>query len=386
MSNSRLWEPLKVGNVTLSHRAVMAPLTRYRNGDDHAPLAMMTRYYGDRACVPGSLVITEATGVSGAAEGRPWLPGITTPAQVAGWRAVYAAVHSRGSFVFQQLWDLGRGADPAYVEGRGFKYASSGDVPLAGRPAAPAPLTEDEIWQKVADFRRAARRVVDAGGDGVEIHAAHGYLVDQFTRDSVNNRADAWGGSVANRSRFLLEVVGAVVDEIGAARTALRLSPFALHQDSCSSDTWEQTGHVLAALKARGHRLAYLSLVEPRGDPSQLDAAGTDDPSRPQPFTARPQSLDFVFDAWDNFSPIFVAGNYKQDTAAKTLDGPYRSHEVAIAFGRPFISNPDLVFRLKHNLPFAPYNRDTFYNAKDPVGYNDYPFSPEAISAGLAEA
>lgn len=385
MSNSRLWEPLKVGNLTLPHRAVMAPLTRYRNDDNHAPLDIMTQYYSDRACVPGSLIITEATGVSGAAEARPWLPGVSTPEEIAGWKKIYDAVHARGSFIFQQLWDLGRGADPDYVKGRGYKYASSGDVQLDGRPVAPEPLTEEEIWHKIADFRQAARNVIDAGGDGVEIHGAHGYLIDQFTRDSVNNRSDAWGGSVENRSRFLLEVIKAVVEEIGAERTALRLSPFALHQNSYSSDTWEQTGHVIRKLKESGHKLAYLSLVEPRGDPSQLDVV-IPDPSRPQPFTKQPQSLDFIFDEWDNFSPIFVAGNYKQDTAAKTLDGPYKSREVAIAFGRPYISNPDLVFRLKHNLPFSPYNRDTFYNEKDPVGYNDYPFCPEAIEAGLAQA
>ncbi|KAJ3497574.1 hypothetical protein NLG97_g1799 [Lecanicillium saksenae] len=202
---------------------------------------------------------------------------------------------------------------------------------------------------------------------------------------AVNNRTDSWGGSVENRSRFLLEVIKAVVEEIGAERTALRLSPFALHQNSYSSDTWEQTGHIIRKLKEGGYKLAYLSLVEPRGDPSQLDVV-TPDPSRPQPFKKQPQSLDFIFDQWDNFSPIFVAGNYKQDTAAKTLDGPYKNREVAIAFGRPYISNPDLVFRLKHNLPFSPYNRDTFYNEKDPVGYNDYPFSQEAITAGLAQA
>ncbi|EGX88977.1 NADH:flavin oxidoreductase/NADH oxidase family protein [Cordyceps militaris CM01] len=349
MANSRIWESLQVGNLTLAHRVVMAPLTRYRNDDEHAPLDIMTQYYSDRACVPGSLVITEATGVSAAAEARPWLPGITTAAQIAGWARIYAAVHARGSFVFQQLWDLGRGADPAYVQGRGHAYASSGDVQLAGRPVPPTPLGEDDIWRKVADFRQAARNVVDAGGDGVEIHGAHGYLIDQFTRDSVNNRNDAWGGSVEGRSRFLLEVVKAVVDEIGAERTALRLSPFALHQDSYSSDTWEQTGHVVRTLKARGYKLAYLSLVEPRGDPSQLDVV-TPDPSRPQPFTKQPQSLDFIFDEWDSVSPIFVAGNYKQDTAAQTLDGPYKGREVAIAFGRPYISNPDLVFRLKHNV------------------------------------
>lgn len=385
MTTSRLWEPLKVGNLTLPHRAVMAPLTRYRNDDNHAPLDIMTQYYSDRACVPGTLIITEATGISGAAEARPWLPGVSTKEEIAGWKKIYAAVHARGSFIFQQLWDLGRGGDPEYVTGRGFKYASSGNVHLDGRPIPPEALTEEEIWQKIADFRQAARNVIDAGGDGVEIHGAHGYLIDQFTRDSVNNRTDAWGGSVEKRSRFLLEVIKAVVEEIGAERTALRLSPFAIHQLSYSSDTWAQTSHVIRKLKESGHKLAYLSLVEPRGDPSQLDVVNPD-PSRPQPFTKQPQSLDFIFDEWDNFTPIFVAGNYKLENAAQTLDGPYKSREVAIAFGRPYISNPDLVFRLKNNLPFTPYNRETFYNEKDPVGYNDYPFTQEAIAAGLAQA
>ncbi|TQS32397.1 hypothetical protein Golomagni_07285, partial [Golovinomyces magnicellulatus] len=212
VNNSKLWQPLKVGNMTLPHRLVMAPLTRYRNGDNHEPLDIMVQYYADRACVPGSLIITEATGISGASEARPWLPSVRTEEQVQGWKRIYDAIHARGSYVFQQLWDLGRGADPEYVTGRGYKYASSGDRQLEGRPVPPEPLTEAEIWEKIADFRRAARNVIDAGGDGVEIHGAHGYLIDQFIRDSVNNRTDKWGGSVENRSRFLLEVVKAVVE------------------------------------------------------------------------------------------------------------------------------------------------------------------------------
>lgn len=384
-SDSKLWQPLKVGSLTLSHRLIMAPLTRYRNDDYHAPLDMMIRYYADRACVPGSLLITEATGVSGAAEARPWLPGITTTEEIAGWSKIYKAIHQRGSFVFQQLWDLGRGADPEYVTGRGFKYASSGDVQLDGRPVPPEPLTEEEIWQKINDFRVAARNVIDAGGDGVEIHGAHGYLVDQFTRDSVNNRQDSWGGSVENRSRFLLEVIKAVSEEIGSERTALRLSPFALHQAAYSKDTWEQTSYVVRKLKENGHKLAYLSLVEPRGDPSALDVVNPD-PSRPRPFTKQEPSLDFILEDWANYSPVVVAGGYKTENATVAVDEKYRAYDVALAFGRFFISNPDLVFRVRNEVPFTPYNRDTFYNEKSEEGYNDYSFSKEAVLAGVTPA
>lgn len=360
----------------------MAPLTRYRNDDNHAPLDMMIQYYADRACVPGSLIITEATGISGAAEARPHLPSIATPEAVAGWKRIYKAIHDRGSFVFHQLWDLGRGADPDYVTKRGYKYASSGDLQLEGKSVPPAPLTEEEIWQKIADYRQAARNVIDAGGDGVEVHAAHGYLIDQFIRDSVNNRMDKWGGSVENRSRFLLEVVKAVTEEIGAERTALRLSPFSLYNSSYSSDTWEQTGYIIRSLKERGHKLAYLSLVEPRYDPALLGKAPP--PGTPQPFGDREMSSKFILREWDNTSPVFVAGGYTAESAASALDETYRDWDVAIAFGRPFISNPDLVFRVKNDLPFSQYNRDTFYVAKSEVGYIDYPFSEEAVKAGLS--
>ncbi|KAK5987022.1 Chanoclavine-I aldehyde reductase fgaOx3 [Cladobotryum mycophilum] len=378
---SKLWQPLKVGNLTLSHRLVMAPLTRYRNGDNHEPLDLMVQYYADRACVPGSLIITEATGISGAAEARPNLPGIWTEEEIAGWKRVYEGVHARGSFVFQQLWDLGRGGSAEYVTSRGYKYGSSGDVKLKDSPVPPEPLTEEEIWQKIGEYRKAARNVIDAGGDGVEIHGAHGYLVDQFTRDSANNRTDKWGGSVENRSRFLIEVVKAVTEEIGAERTGLRISPFATYQSSYSSDTWEQTTDVVRRLKEGGYKLAYLSIVEPRGDPGLL--GGPPPPDHPQPFTKTKPSLDFLLKEWNNFTPIVVGGGYDANNSEVAVDGQYKPYDVAVAIGRHFISNPDLVFKVKNKIPFTPYIRETFYLPKSPVGYNDYPFSKEAIQAGL---
>ncbi|KAF3359851.1 hypothetical protein VD0004_g799 [Verticillium dahliae] len=378
-ANSKLFEPLKVGNMTLPQRIAMAPLTRYRNDDEHAPITdLMAQYYGDRASAPGTLIVTEATGISPAEEADPNLPGISSPAQVAGWKKIYDAIHAKNSYVFQQLWGLGRAGNPGYVQERGYKYASSSDVQMSGRPVPPSPLTEEEIWQKIGEFRAAARNVVDAGGDGIEIHGAHGYLVDQFTRDSANKRTDKWGGSIENRARFLLEVIKAVSEEIGAARVGLRLSPFATFQESYSADTWEQTSYVVREIKKAGHKLAYLSLVEPRGNPVLLGIVPQQPSDSVQPFQEdRPHTLDFILEEWDNFSPVMVAGAYTGESAVEALEKHYKKWDVLIAFGRPFISNPDLVFRLKNGIPFAPYNRETFYKKKSNDGYNDYPFSEE---------
>lgn len=370
-----------MGNTTLSHRIVMAPLTRYRNDDDHSPLEMMTKYYADRASVPGTLIITEATGVSKAAEAEANLPGISTPEEIAGWTKIYAAIHANKSFVYHQLWDLGRGGDPDYVKGRGYKYISSGNLPVNSTTVAPEAMTEEEIWAKIAEFRQAARNVIDAGGDGVEVHGAHGYLIDQFSQESSNNRTDSWGGSIANRSRFLLEVVKAVSEEIGAERTALRLSPFGTFQAAYTSDTWGQTLHALKSLKEQGLKLAYLSLVEPRFDPSLYGREPG--PDHPRPFGDREQSLFFILEEWQNISPVIVAGGYNGETAIAALDGKYKDYNVAVAFGRPYVANPDLVYRVKHSLPFNPYNRATFFIPKSHEGYNDYPFSEEAIKDGI---
>ncbi|KAJ3475471.1 hypothetical protein NLG97_g9449 [Lecanicillium saksenae] len=269
--------------------------------------------------------------------------------------------------------------DAKYVGSRGFKYSSSSNKILPGRDVAPEPLTEEEILAVIDDFRKSARNAVDAGADGVEIHGAHGYLIDQFTRDSVNDRTDKWGGSVENRGRFLLEIIKAVSEEIGADRTALRLSPFATFQDAVSSDTWAQTGYILDQIKARGHKLAYLSMVEPRGDPVLLFIG----PHKVDPFAGGEKSLKYFLRKWDNFTPVIVAGAYDLEGAAPAVDDEYAQWDVIVGYGRPFISNPDLVFRLKNKIPFTEYNRKTFYLPKVATGYIDYPFSQQAIQAGL---
>ncbi|WYZ42823.1 hypothetical protein EsH8_VI_000522 [Colletotrichum jinshuiense] len=380
--NTKLFQPLKMGKMDLSNRVAMAPLTRYRADDDSVPLPIVSKYYADRASTPGTLIITEATAVSPADVGDLDLPDFTTPAQVAAWKNVFDAIHANGSYVFQQLWSLGRAADPSFVKGRGFKYCSSSDIQMTGRPCAPESLTEEEIWEKINNWRNAAKNVIAAGGDGIEIHGAHGYLVDQFTRDSANKRTDKWGGSVENRARFLLEIIKAVVEEIGAERVALRLSPFATFQESYSSDTWEQTSYIVRELKKAGYKLAYLSLVEAVGNPVNLGIVPRQATDDVQPFDeSRPQTLDFILEEWDNQSPVIVAGGYLGDSARWAVDERYKKWDVAVAFGRYFISNPDLVFRVKHNIPFTPYDRTTFYLKKSDEGYNTYAFSDEYIKA-----
>ncbi|RBQ79825.1 hypothetical protein FVER14953_08460 [Fusarium verticillioides] len=384
-TESKLWQPLKLGNTTLSHRIALAPLTRLRNDDDHLPLPLMIKYYADRASTPGTLIISEATGVSKTGEAIPNLPGITSSEQIEGWRKIYDAVHAKGSYMFQQLWDLGRAGDPDYLKKRGYKYSSSSAVQMEGKNVKPEALTEEEIWQKIGEFRQAARNVVDAGGDGIEIHGAHGYLIDQFISESVNKRTDKWGGSVENRARFLLEVIKATVEEIGAERTALRLSPFATYQAAYTANTWDQFGYIFNELKKTGYKLAYVSLVEPRGNPATILATPKDLASdKVSPFGDRKQSLEFLLEMWDNQSPVIVGGGYIPDNVYDAVDESYKKWDVVVAFGRWFISNPDLVYRLKYGVPLTPYQRDTFYARKTDKGYNDYTFSQRYLEATKA--
>lgn len=384
-TQSNLWKPLKLGNVTLTHRIALAPLTRLRNDEAHLPMDIMTQYYTDRASTPGTLLVSEATGVSKAAEAAPHTPGISSPEQVAAWSRIYNAIHAKGCFIFQQLWDMGRAGYPEYVQSRGLKYSSSTNKQLEGRSIPPTPLTEEEIWEKVQDFRSAARNVIDAGGDGVEIHGAHGYLIDQFLSSSINDRTDKWGGAIENRARFLLEIVKAVVEEIGAERTALRLSPFASFQGAYTTDTWEQTSYVIGELKRAGYKLAYLSFVEPRGNPTLTDAIVRLASDIENPFGEKKQSLDFILEEWDNQSPVMVAGGYLPHNIYQAVDEQYKKWDVVVAFGRWFVSNPDLVFRVKNGVPFTPYKRELFYAFKSNEGYNDYTFSDEFVDLAKVE-
>ncbi|KAL4779261.1 NADH:flavin oxidoreductase NADH oxidase family protein [Aspergillus varians] len=370
---SRLFEPLRVGNMELKHRIVFPPLTRNRNDDDHIPLPLMVKYYADRASTPGTLVISEATAVSHLEEGQDNTPGFVSERQVTAWKEIIDAVHAKGSYYFQQIWGMGRASYPEFMAKKGLKYRSSSAVPLEEVDAIPEEMTEDEILDIIQSFVDTAERVIAAGGDGVEIHCAHGYLLDQFLSDEVNKRTDKWGGSTETRARLVLEIVQVVADAVGADRVALRLSPYAAFQGAEKGDIHGQYLYIIEQLKNMAAPIAYLSLVEATGDPGALIFGGKT--------VNQGKTLDFILEAWDNRSPVIVAGGYRAETAAWALENHYKKWNALVAFGRHFLANPDLVFRIQHGIELNKYNRPTFYLAKNEIGYNDYPFSNEFLVA-----
>lgn len=366
MSTSKLFSPLKVGNIELKHRIVMAPLTRYRADDNHVHSPHAAEYYGQRASTPGTLLITEATFISPKAGGYGNVPGIYNSAQITAWKKITDTVHAKGSFIFMQLWALGRAADPEVLKkelGPNGKFVSSSDIPMESGGVTPEALSEEEIWEFVGAYRNAARNAIEAGFDGVEIHGANGYLVDQFTQDTANQRTDQWGGSVEKRARFALEVTKAVAEEVGAERTAIRLSPYSKFQAMKMDDP--KPGFSYLAEKLKSFNLAYLHLVESRisGD-STIEAT---------------EKVDFLIDIWANTSPVFIAGGFVPKTAHEAVQ-KYANADICIIFGRYFVSNPDLVFRVKNNVELTPYDRSKFYTVRELDGYTNYPFCREFIA------
>jgi NADPH2 dehydrogenase len=294
----------------------------------------------------------------------PNVPGIYSPAQIRQWREITDAVHKRGSFIYMQLWALGRAAMPDKVKAEGGDYVSSSATPMTPDGAVPRELTESEIKDFVGDYAQAAKNAIEAGFDGVEIHGANGYLVDQFTQDTCNKRTDKYGGSIENRSRFGLEVAKAVVDAIGADRTGIRLSPYSKFQAMGMEDPIPQFTHLIKGLKEL--KLAFLHLVESRINGS-TDKSPED----------KVELLNWAIDEWGNTSPILLAGGYNAELAKSTVESVYADKDLAIVFGRYFISNPDLAFRVLNNVALEPYDRSTFYKAKSEEGYITYPNSKE---------
>lgn len=365
---SKLFTPLQVGRVQLAQRIAMAPMTRFRADDSHVPLPIVRDYYEQRASVPGTLIVTEGTFISARAGGYRNIPGIYTPEQIAEWRSIVDAIHAKGSFAYLQLWALGRAADPGVLKEEGpYDFVSSSPVPInPDAPAKPRELTEDEIWAFVGDYAQAARNAIAAGFDGVEIHAANGYLIDQFIQDTCNHRTDAWGGSVEKRARFALEVTKAVVDAVGADRTGIRLSPWSTFQGMRMADPVPQFSYL--ARKLAEFKLAYVHVVESR-------IAGNAD-------IESGDSLDFFFDAYPPAAgPVLVAGGYTGPSAKEAVDVRYKNHDVVIAFGRPFTSNPDLPFRVREGIEFRPFEREYFYVPKSEKGFADYPFCDEFLKS-----
>lgn len=338
----------------------MAPLTRFRANDEHVPSDLAPEYYGQRASVPGTLLISEATIISQEAGGYPNVPGIWNREQVDAWKRVTNAVHEKGSFIFLQLWALGRVAMPDIARAEGFDIISSSDKPFEKDAAVPRAATKLDIQRLIQQYAQAARNGIEAGFDGVEIHGAGGYLIDQFTQDHCNTRSDEYGGSIENRSRFILEVVQAVAEAIGAERVGIRLSPWQRYQGMRMADPVPQFTHVVQGLGALG--LAYLHLIEARVN------GNVDGDDREPP--------DFAINAWDARKPVILAGGYTAESARQVTE-QWGSRDIMVAFGRHYISTPDLAFRIREGIPLMPYDRSTFYAPGALHGYVDYTFSPE---------
>ncbi|KAJ8507389.1 hypothetical protein ONZ45_g10252 [Pleurotus djamor] len=365
MSTSKLFQPIKVGRVTLQHRVALAPLTRNRSTKEQVPiLPLVSEYYSQRGSTPGTLLITEATIIAPPAGGYDFVPGVWSVDQITAWKKITDAVHAKGSFIYLQLWALGRAAHPNVLEAQNLPYVSASDIPLSYQPIPPPrPLTVAEIKDYVQLFAKAASNAVNlAGFDGVELHGANGYLIDQFLQDVTNHRTDEYGGSVEKRAQFGLEVLDAVTKEIGADRTAIRISPWGQYQEMRMKDPKPTFSYFVTQVTERFPDLAYLHVIEPR--------MATGEPV-PDSTLSPYEENDFLRKIWAP-RPFISAGGYTRDLALEAVE-----KGDIIAVGRYFISNPDLPLRWKHDIPLNDYDRSTFYAPGDASGkgYTDYSFA-----------
>jgi N-ethylmaleimide reductase len=351
-----LFSPVTLGSIALKNRMVMAPLTRNRAGAGGVPQAINVEYYHQRASA--GLIITEATPISPMAHGYPALPGIYNDAQIAGWEKITSAVHAQGGKIVLQLWHVGRISHPSLLPNEALPVAPSAIKP-AGQAftyqglvdyVQPRALAVDELAGIVADYVQASKNALAAGFDGVEIHAANGYLLDQFLRDGSNHRQDQYGGSFENRTRLLLEVTAAVVGVLGADKVGLRLSPVNPFNDMHDSNPQALFNYVAEALNP--FNLAYIHVVE-----GGIHGGGKADP--------------FDFAALRKIIKSGYIANLSYDKArgnAAIASG----HADAVAYGVPFIANPDLVERYRTDAPLNAADANTFYGGSE-AGYTDYP-------------
>ncbi len=359
-----LFDPVHIGDLALPNRVIMAPLTRMRSKQPgNVPTELMAKYYAQRASA--GLIISEATQISQQGQGYPGTPGIHSSEQVEGWRLVTNAVHNAGGRIFLQLWHVGRISHRSHQPNGQLPVAPSAIKPAGGTYSAdwkqvafetPRALETHEIPAIVADYARGAQNAKDAGFDGVEVHGANGYLLDQFLQDGANQRTDHYGGSRENRARLLLEVVDAAIAIWGAGRVGVRLSPYGTFNDMKDSDPVSLFTYVLGQLNARG--IAYAHIIEPRSS-----AAGAQDGN----IAGAPEAAKLFRQAFSG--SLISAGGYDREDALKVVADGYAD---AVAFGRLFISNPDLPERLKAGAGLNEYNRATFYGGAD-KGYTDYP-------------
>jgi N-ethylmaleimide reductase len=375
MNYPSLFSPLKVGPYQLDHRLALAPLTRMRaEKPGLSPRPLNAEYYAQRT-TPGGLLIAEASPVMATGFGSPGVPGIYTEQQVAGWRKVVDAVHAKGGVIFLQLWHVGRVSHSSFQPGGVLPVAPSavaippdlktatadGKVTVYETPRA---LLASEIPGVIDAYRQAANNALLAGFDGVEIHGANGYLIEQFLQSHTNLRTDQYGGAIENRSRFLMEVTKAVVEVWGANRVGIRLSPYGIANGSGEPDPMPLYTHVVRSLNPLG--LAYLHFIEPRSS-----GAGRAEVNHQNV----PSAMVLFRPIWKGV--LISAGGFTGETANAAIEA---GHADAIAFGRIFISNPDLPHRLQRGFPLTPYDRKTFYGG-DVAGYTDYPVHDELAQA-----
>jgi N-ethylmaleimide reductase len=361
---SKLFEPYQLGPLKLPNRLVMAPLTRNRAAAGFVPGPLAADYYGQRASA--GLLVTEATQVSQQGQGYQDTPGIYSKEQVAGWRKVTERVHARGGRIYIQLWHVGRvshsslqpnggapvGPSAIRAKGKTFVGGTFTDI------SEPRALALEEIPGIVEDFRRGAANALQAGFDGVEIHGANGYLLDQFAKDGANKRTDAYGGGIENRARLMLEVSKVVAAEAGAERTGIRISPVTPSNDISDSNPQPLFDHIVDRLNAL--KLVYLHVVE----------GATGGPRDIAPFDYRSLRR--------RFKGAYVANNgYDFELANKVLEA---NEADLIAFGKLYIANPDLVERLQRGAPLNTPDKATFYGGSA-KGYTDYPVLGETVEA-----
>lgn len=351
-----LLSPIKIGNYNLKNRIFMAPMTRCRSVENNIPNEMMARYYAQRASA--GLIITEATQISTRGIGYPHTPGIHTSAQVEGWKQVTKAVHQSGGKIFLQLWHVGRISHPAF---------HGGELPLA--PSAikpdgkiytpegmkefvtPHPLSTGEIKIVVEQYVQGAKNAMEAGFDGVEIHGANGYLIDQFLRDGTNTRDDEYGGPVENRARFLFEIIEGICAAIGSEKTGLRLSPSGTFNDMKDSDPTNHFTYICEKLNS--YNLAYLHIIDALEGDIRHGANVVD--------------LSVLRKAYKGV--LIANGGYTKERGNKAIQSGLAD---AVAFGALFLANPDLPERFKTDAPLNSPNPDTFYTQGE-EGYLDYP-------------
>lgn len=363
MADSVFSRPVNFGAIELKNPIVMAPLTRLRSSPEGVPGPLAPLYYSQRASA--GLIVSEATVIRPDGVGYPGSPGIWSSEQISAWKKVTEAVHRSGGKIVLQLWHVGRISHPSLQPSGGRPIAPSA-IAAAGEGMTaewkmapfqvPRALSIEEIPQLIKDFAQAARNARIAGFDGVEVHGANGYLLDQFLQDNSNKREDEYGGPVANRARLLLETVDAVTGEWGPGRVGVRLSPYGSFNDMADSDPVTLFQHVIGELDRRG--LAYLHLIEPRAS-----SAGAQDDSVDAPLTRELFRPFFK-------GPLLSAGGYDRADALRALR---EKTADAVAFGRYFIANPDLPERLLRDAKLNPYDRSTFYGGGE-KGYTDYPF------------